>query len=59
MLLRIKLIQSISDFQTGIGAAAFAALEIKQLITHTRTVIVDITTSLQGSDRGDNSFTNA
>ena len=42
----------LSDFQTGIGTAAYATLDMEQLISHTRTALVDTTTSLQGSDGG-------
>ena len=41
--------QSLSDFQTGIGAAAYATLDTEQLISHIRTVFVDNVASLQGS----------
>ena len=49
--------QSLSDFQTDIGAAAHTTLE--QLISHTRGTLVDIIASLQDSDRGYCSFTSA
>ena len=42
--------QSLSDFQTGIGMAAHATLETEQLISNTRTVLVDSIGSLQGFD---------
>ena len=41
---------SLSDFQTGIGAAAHAPLDRKGLISHTRTALADTIASLQGSD---------
>ena len=40
--------QSLSDFQTGIIAAAPATLDTEQLISHTRTAVVDTIASLQG-----------
>ena len=45
-----KIDQSLSDFQTGIGAALHTNLNAGQLISHTRTVLVDMTASLEGSD---------
>ena len=33
--------QSLSEFHTGIGAAAHATLDEEHLISHTRTVLVD------------------
>ena len=44
--------QSLFDFQTGIGIAAHAILNTEQLISHTRTALVDTTVSLHDSDRG-------
>ena len=41
--------QSLSDFQTGYGAT-HATLDTEQLISHTRTALVDTTASLQDSD---------
>ena len=49
-----RIAQSLSDFQTGIGAAAHTTLDTEQLISHTRTALVDTLTSLQGSDGGMN-----
>ena len=42
----------LSDFETGIGAAPYATLDTTQLISHTRTVLVDTIASLQHSDGG-------
>ena len=39
-----------SDFQTGISAVVLATLQEEQLISHTKTAIIDTTTSLQGSN---------
>ena len=39
------------SFQTGISPAAHATSETEQLISHMRTAMVDMFTSLQGSDR--------
>ena len=39
--------KSLSDFQTGSGAVAHATLDKKQLISHTRTDLVDTIASLQ------------
>ena len=44
-----KTIQSLLNFQTGISAAVHATVEIKQLISHTKTAIVDTIISLQDS----------
>ena len=44
--------QCLSDFQTGIGTAAQATLDTEQLISCTRSVLVDTIASLQGSDGG-------
>ena len=38
--------QSLSDFQTGHGAAAHAALDIEQLISHLQVALVDNLSSL-------------
>ena len=46
--------QAISDFQTGIGTAAYATLDTEQLISHIRTTLVDTTASLPGSNSGIN-----
>ena len=40
------------DFQTGIGIAVHATLDTKQVISHTRTALVDTIASLLGSDGG-------
>ena len=44
--------QSISDFQTGTGSAVYASLDTGQLISYTRTTLVNTIASLQGSDGG-------
>ena len=44
--------QSLYDFQTGIGVVAHATLDTEQLISHSRTALVDTITSLQGFDGG-------
>ena len=44
--------QSLSEFQTGIGAAAHATLDAEQLISHLRVAIVDTLSSLPGSEGG-------
>ena len=44
--------QSLSDFQTGIGAAIHATLDTEQCICDTRTAFVDKIASLHGSDDG-------
>ena len=36
-----------SDFQTGIGVAAYPTMDTEQLISHTRTAVVDTIASLQ------------
>ena len=41
---------SLSDFQTGIGAAVHATLDIEYLMSHTRTILVDTIASLKDSD---------
>ena len=41
-----------SDFQTGIDAVAHASLGTEQLISCTRTALVDTTAFLQGSKGG-------
>ena len=45
-----KTYQCLSDFQTGICAAAHATLDTEQLISCTRASLVDAIASLQGSD---------
>ena len=47
-----KMDQSLSDFQTGFGVTAHATLDMKQLISHTRTALVYTITSLQDCDGG-------
>ena len=42
---------SLSDFQTGIGAAVHATLDTVQLISHTRATLGDTIASLQGSNK--------
>ena len=44
--------QSLSDFQTGIGAAAHATLSTGKLTSHTRCALVYTVASLQGSVSG-------
>ena len=44
--------QSLSCFQTGIGEAVHAILDVEHLISHTRTALVVTITSLLGSDGG-------
>ena len=44
--------QSLSDFHTGIAACPLATLDTEQLISHTRTTLVDTIPSLQDSDGG-------
>ena len=41
-----KVDQSLSDFQTGLGAAAHATLDTEQLISHLQVALVDILSSL-------------
>ena len=43
--------QSLSDFQTGIGAEASVTLDTEQLIFHIRDYTFDTITSPHGSDR--------
>ena len=44
--------QNLSDFQTGVGAAAHATLDTEQLISCLRVALVDILSSLPNSERG-------
>ena len=44
--------ESMSDFQTGIGAVVHATLGTKQLMSHTTAAFVDTIGSLQDSERG-------
>ena len=41
--------QTLSDFQTGIGAAAHTTLGIEQLISHARSALLDVIAFLHGS----------
>ena len=41
-----KVDQSISDFQTGLGATAHATLDTEQLISHLQVALVDTFSSL-------------
>ena len=41
-----KVDQSLSDFQTGLGAAAHATLDTEQLISHLQVALVDTLSSL-------------
>ena len=43
---------SLSDFQTGIGAAAHATLDMQQLISHLRVALLDTISSLPDSKGG-------
>ena len=44
--------QSLSEFQTGIGAAAHATLDTEQLISHLRIALVDTLSSPPNSEGG-------
>ena len=44
--------QHLADFQTGIGAAAHATLDMEQFISYTKAAFVDTVAYLQGSDEG-------
>ena len=44
--------ESLSDFQTHIGKTVHATIETEQLISHTRTALLDKSISLRGSDGG-------
>ena len=41
--------QSLSDLQTGVGAAAHATLDTEQLISHLRVALIDSLSSLPDS----------
>ena len=41
--------QSLYDFNTDIGAAGHATMDMQQLNSHTRTLLVDKTLYLEGS----------
>ena len=47
-----KLDQGLSDFHTGIGAAAHATFDTEQIISHNRTLPFDTIASIQDSYRG-------
>ena len=42
--------QSLSDLQTGVGAAAHATLDTEQLISHLRVALLDTLSSLPNSE---------
>ena len=44
--------QSLSDFQTGVGAAAYATLDTEQLISHLRVDLLDTLSYLPDSEGG-------
>ena len=44
--------QSLSEFQTGIGAAAYATVHMEQLISYLRVALVDTISSLPDSEGG-------
>ena len=44
--------QSLSDFQTGVGAAAHATLDTQQLISHLQVALADTLSSLPKAERG-------
>ena len=44
--------QFLSDFQTGVGAAAHATLDTEQLISHLRVALVDTLSSLPDAEGG-------
>ena len=44
--------QSLSEFQTGIGAAAHATFDTEKLISHLRVALVDIVSSVPDSEGG-------
>ena len=46
-----KVDQSLSDFQTGLGATAHATLDTEQLISHLQVALVDTLSSLPEADR--------
>ena len=47
-----KAYQSLSDFQTGVGATAHATLDMEQLISHLWVALVDTLSSLPEADGG-------
>ena len=44
--------QSLTDFQTGVGATAHAALDKEQLVSHVRVALVDTLFSLPSAEGG-------
>ena len=50
---KMKKNQSLSDVQRCADVATHATLEAEELVSHTKTVIVDTITSLHGSDGQD------
>ena len=44
--------QSLSDLQTGVGAAAHTTLDNEQLISHLRVALLDTLSSLPNSEGG-------
>ena len=44
--------QSLSDLQTGVGAAAYATLDTEQLISHLQVALLDTLSSLPDSEGG-------
>ena len=44
--------QSLSDFQTGVGAAAHATLDMEQLISHLQVALGDTLSSLPEAEGG-------
>ena len=51
-LANMKADQSLSEFQTGTGAAAHPTLDMEQLISYLRVALVDTMSSLPGSEGG-------
>ena len=47
-----KVVQSLSDLLTGVGAAAHATLDTEQLISHLRVALLDTLSSLPDSEGG-------
>ena len=48
-----KVDQSLSDFQTGLGATAHATLDTEQLISHLQVALVDTLSSLPEAEKDD------
>ena len=44
--------QSLSDFQTGVGATAHATLDTEQLTSHLRVALIDTLCSLPDAEGG-------